>query len=290
MNHALNGSEDGSRLVEPEADFAGLYAAHVGCPGGALPGSYLTDQHYDGRDTRWTIELAVGHQTSSDAVLATTLIASALGRPVTGVAIDHHPSGDVSRALLLVDGPEREADLPRWPGGGEDRFAFRTGNAFAPGKFLSADVSFIVSPQVDPAGVMELVWQLCAAGATTDPGAEGADVSYVEMKDRTCGCGFSVCGVPAGSVVLDGDVDVPAGFVLLICGLGPDRAAWVTALSTALAHAMTASGWAFQWWAQRDIWHVRQAVASGRGRRWLRRLLLLLLLPVRCGVAVRARS
>jgi hypothetical protein len=110
VNHALNWSEDGSRLVGPEADFPDLYADRVGCSGGALPGSYLTDQHHDRHGARWTIQLAAGRQTSADAILAAALIGSALDRSLTDVAIDPHPSGDLSRAVLLVAGAGDDTD------------------------------------------------------------------------------------------------------------------------------------------------------------------------------------
>ncbi len=91
-----------ARVIETEPDVARLWTARVACQGGALPGSRLTDHHDDGRFARWTILLAPGRQTTSTAIAVAAMVASALGRSLSDVAIDRHPSGDLSRAVLLV--------------------------------------------------------------------------------------------------------------------------------------------------------------------------------------------
>jgi hypothetical protein len=78
------------------------WADRVAVARGVLPESYLTDHQLVGRTEQWTIQLDPVTQTSSSAVAAQLRVGAALGRSMDAVTIDRHPSGDLSRALLII--------------------------------------------------------------------------------------------------------------------------------------------------------------------------------------------
>lgn len=102
-------------VVEPAPEIPRRWAARVAVTRGVLPESYLTDHQVVGRTEQWTVQLDPVTQTSSSAVAAQLRVGAALGRSMDAVTIDRHPSGDLSRALLIIadDNPlHRDVVLP----------------------------------------------------------------------------------------------------------------------------------------------------------------------------------
>ncbi|MFD7734316.1 hypothetical protein ACFV6F_28555 [Kitasatospora phosalacinea] len=94
-----------------------VWEAKVGSTRGALPGSKLLEP-MDTGDGAWEalIELDGGRQTTSSAIAATTLIASAYDLPISSIAVDGVPGGAASRAKLLVYDKNPLKSVPVFPG------------------------------------------------------------------------------------------------------------------------------------------------------------------------------
>lgn len=102
-------------VVEAAPEIPRRWADRVAVPRGVLPESYLTDHRLVGRTEQWTVQLDPVTQTSSSAVAAQLRVGAALGRSMDAVTIDRHPSGDLSRAVLIIadDNPlHRDVVLP----------------------------------------------------------------------------------------------------------------------------------------------------------------------------------
>ncbi|MGW4807176.1 hypothetical protein [Kitasatospora sp. NPDC004272] len=94
-----------------------VWEEKVGAARGALPGSRLLEP-VDTGDGAWEalIELDGGRQTTSSAIGATTLIASAYGLPISSIAVDGVPGGAANRAKLLVYDKNPLKTVPVFPG------------------------------------------------------------------------------------------------------------------------------------------------------------------------------
>lgn len=88
----------------------------VASPSGALPGSYLTNHRVEDGVEFYTIQLRSGRETTDTALAAAPRVASALLMSMSQVAIDVHPTGDASKALLMVTGKSPLQNVPAYPG------------------------------------------------------------------------------------------------------------------------------------------------------------------------------
>ncbi|SNY72937.1 DNA translocase FtsK [Paractinoplanes atraurantiacus] len=79
--------------------------SRVAIPGGAGPGSYLTDMQQVPGGRTYTIQLAAGRQTTMQIRAAQAMLCSALNLAMDELIVDAHPSGALSQAVLtLVEG------------------------------------------------------------------------------------------------------------------------------------------------------------------------------------------
>lgn len=104
-------------MAEAEAELPAVWRTEVACPGGLMPGSYLTRPQTVEHGVQYDIVLGPGgKQTTSTAIGLAVNVAGALGLDVSNVVVDTHPSDKQNLARLMITKNNPTSRDLLWPG------------------------------------------------------------------------------------------------------------------------------------------------------------------------------